>query len=431
LNTSFTIYKAGSYTAPTALGTLSGTITAGQLSTFSVDLTGYSSDNTLSDFTAHISPTSMPSLGTFVCNCTVKTYINGVLTIDSMVMDLTSTQILTVLVRSGTGSGLLSQTLTKNVTVELPPKRSITHSGTLSADVPGTIVFTISPTPISNANIRVYYDTISTSSAPQQCGTGTSTGNTATTTCTIPAGVYYLYISLDIDLYKISNYSTSGLVYLGIKILLQTNPTGKVYSDTSGTTLATIGSNVRMWKDLAGGSYNFISNPSAPYPTYAQIGGVNAIYFGNGYLSTVNAFLNQNMSSFTFEIFIYPTAREQITLFVRQHDGFDTYDWMYIGTNGNLGYQSSNSSKTPDLGITINLNSWTHIVITGTGIYINGSKVLTRIFSYSGSTVNDNRVMIGWGGTRFYLTEYNVYSSNMSDAKVTSSYTDIRTKYGV
>ncbi len=128
--------------------------------------------------------------------------------------NITSTQTLTVIVRSGNGTGEVAKTLTTNVTIAIPPKSSITYTGTLSLNIASTIVFTISPTPSSNANVKVYYDTISTSSSPTQCGTGTSIGNTATTRCTIQiSGQYYLYISLDIDLDTISNSSSAGVIY--------------------------------------------------------------------------------------------------------------------------------------------------------------------------------------------------------------------------
>ncbi len=431
-NTTFSIYKPLTYTAVSGLTNLTGTITAGQVSNFSISLIGYSQDNTVNDFSAHISTGAIPTLGgTFKYNCVIKTYINGVLNIDAIVMDLTTTQTLTVLVRSPSGSGVTTATLTTSVSVAVPPTRSITHTGTLSLNSPGTMTFTISPTPLSNSNVKVYYDTISTSLLPTQCGTGTSTGSTATTSCTITTpGKYYLYISLDIDVNKIS--STSGLVYVGVKILLQTNPIGNVYSDSGGTILATTGSNVRVWKDLAG-SYNYISNSSSPYPTYATIGGVNGILFGNGSLSTVNAFLSSGMTNCTFEILVYLTSNARSTFYVRQNPGYDTYDWIFA-ENGNIFWHKSNNTlRFWNTGASAPLNSWQHyVIVSNSGIYRNGSKESTFTYSYSSAVVPDNQVLIGWNETsNHYISEYNVYSSEMTAMEVTTLYNGIRTKHNI
>ena len=433
-NTTFSIYKPITYTAVSGLTNLTGTITAGQVSNFSITLIGYSQDNTVDDFSAHISTGGIPTFGTFKYNCVIKTYISGVLNIDATVMDLTATQTLTVLVRSPSGSGLTTATPTTTVSVAVPPTRSITHTGTLSLNSPGTITFTISPTPLANSNVKVYYDTISASLSPTECGTGTSTGSTATTSCTIrTAGKYYLYISLDIDVNKISNSSSSGLVYLGIKILLQTNPVGNVYSDSGGTILATTGSNVRVWKDLAGGSYNYISNSSSPYPTYATIGGVNAICFGNGSLSTVNAFLSSGMANCTFEILVYLTSNARSTFFLRQNPGNDTYDWIYA-ENGNIFWHKSNNTlRFWNTGASAPLNSWQHyVIVSNSGIYRNGSKESTFTYSYSSAFVPDNQVLIGWNETsNHYISEYNVYSSEMTGVQVTTLYNGIKTKHNI
>ena len=170
-------------------------------------------------------------------------------------------------------------------------KRSIIHSGTLSPSVSGTITFTISPTPISNANVKVYYDTITTSSSPTQCGTGTSTGNTATTSCTIPAGGYYLYISLDIDLDKISNYSTSGPIYLRTE--LQNAVVLSATKTTSGIPIPDVfvdQTTARTFYDLTLGgnvsSYGFIakfrdnSDPNGIYNTTHGSNGSMIMYTG-------------------------------------------------------------------------------------------------------------------------------------------------------
>ena len=49
-NTTFSIYKPLTYTAVSGLTNLTGTITAGQVSNFSITLIGYSQDNTVHDF---------------------------------------------------------------------------------------------------------------------------------------------------------------------------------------------------------------------------------------------------------------------------------------------------------------------------------------------------------------------------------------------
>ena len=64
-------------------------------------------------------------------------------------------------------------------------------------------------------------------------------------------------------------------------------------------------------------------------------------------------------------------------------------------------------------------------------MYLNGTKVATNAFTYSGITVPDNSVIIGWGGIKYYLAEYNVFSYEMTDSNVSSSNTAIRTKYGL
>ena len=74
---------------------------------------------------------------------------------------------------------------------------------------------------------------------------------------------------------------------------------------------------------------------------------------------------------------------------------------------------------------------WTNIVITSSDLYINGTKIITYTFTYSGVTVPDNYVIIGWGGIKYYLAEYNVFSYEMTDSNVSSSNTAIRTKYGL
>jgi hypothetical protein len=287
---------------------------------------------------------------------------------------------------------------------------------------------------LSNSDVKVYYDTISTSLLPTQCGTGTSTGSTATTSCIIPtAGKYYLYISLDIDVNKISNSSTSGLVYLGVRILLQTNPVGNVYSDSGGTILATNGSNVRVWKDLAGSSYNYISNSSPPYPTYVKIGGVNAIYFGNGLLSTVNAFLSSGMANCTFEILVYLTSDARSTFYVRQNPNSNTFDWIYA-ENGNIfWHQNNNAIRLWNTTAKAPLNSWQHyVIVSNSGIYRNGIKESTFTYSYSSAVVPDNQVLIGWQeSSNHYISEYNVYSSEMTAVQVTALYNEIKTKHNI
>jgi hypothetical protein len=315
--------------------------------------------------------------------------------------------------------------------------RSITHTGKLPLNSAGTITFTISPTPGSNSNVKVYYDTISTSISPTQCGTGRLTGSTATTSCTITTfGIYYLYISLDIEANKISNSSTSGPVCPGMIIGLQTNPTGKVYSDSAGTALVTTGNNVRLWKDLLGGSYNYVSNASTPYPTYATIGGVNAIYFGNGgYLSTVNACFSSGMTNCSFEILVYLTSNAKSTFFVRQSPGSDTYGWIYA-ENGNIfWHQSNNNGRMWNTGASAPLNSWQHyVIVSGSGIYRNGSKNASFPYYYSSVSVPDNQVIIGWNyysNSYQYIAEFNVYSSAMTDAQVTTLYNRIKTKHSI
>ena len=74
---------------------------------------------------------------------------------------------------------------------------------------------------------------------------------------------------------------------------------------------------------------------------------------------------------------------------------------------------------------------WTNIVITSSDLYINGTKIVTYTFTYSGVTVPDNSVIIGCGGIKYYLAEYNVFSYEMTDSNVSSSNTAIRTKYGL
>ena len=315
--------------------------------------------------------------------------------------------------------------------------RSITHTGTLPLNAAGTIKFTISPTPGSNSNVKVYYDTSSTSLSPTQCGTGTLTGSTATTSCTIKtSGIYYLYISLDIEANKISNSSTSGPVGPGMIIGLQTNPTGSVYSDSAGTTLVTTGNNVRLWKDLFGGRYDYVSNPSTPYPTYATIGGVNAIYFGNGgYLSTVNACFSSGMTNCSFEILVYLTSNAKSTFFVRQSPGFNTYDWIYAENGNVFWHQSNENGRMWNTGASAPLNSWQHyVIVSGSGIYRNGSKNASFPYSYSSVAVPDNQVIIGWdyySNSYQYIAEFNVYSSAMTDAQVTTLYNMIKTKHNM
>jgi hypothetical protein len=217
---------------------------------------------------------------------------------------------------------------------------------------------------------------------------------------------------------------------------LQTNPTGKVYSDSAGTALVTTGNNVRLWKDLLGGSYNYISNPSTPYPTYATIGGVNAIYFGNGgYLSTVNACFSSGMTNCSFEILVYLTSNAKSTFFVRQSPGSDTYGWIYA-ENGNIfWHQSNNNGRMWNTGASAPLNSWQHyVIVSGSGIYRNGSKNASFPYYYSSVSVPDNQVIIGWNyysNSYQYIAEFNVYSSAMTDAQVTTLYNRIKTKHSI
>ena len=237
-------------------------------------------------------------------------------------------------------------------------------------------------------------------------------------------------------IFVVSTLSFSDIRVPGMIIGLQTNPTGKVYSDSAGTTLVTTGGNVRLWKDLLGGSYNYISNPSTPYPTYATIGGVNAIYFGNGgYLSTVNACFSSGMTNCSFEILVYLTSNAKSTFFVRQYPGFNTYDWIYA-ENGNIfWHQSNENGRMWNTGASAPLNSWQHyVIVSGSGIYRNGSKNASFRYYYSSVSVPDNQVIIGWNyysNSYQYIAEFNVYSSAMTDAQVTTLYNRIKTKHGI
>ena len=132
----FTITPAGAYSAPTGLTNVQGTINSGSLSSFTVDLVSYSAYNTILDFTAHISP-SVPTLGSFVTNCTIISYSNGSLSISTTVLDFTTNQYLTIFVRSGTGSGYLEKTLTIAVTIVSPSWSSFILWNGTSTNKPG------------------------------------------------------------------------------------------------------------------------------------------------------------------------------------------------------------------------------------------------------------------------------------------------------
>ena len=63
----------------------------------------------------------MPQLGTFVSNCVINNYSSGLLTMTATVSDFASSQTLTVLVRSGSGSGIIAISLTLGVSIQQPP----------------------------------------------------------------------------------------------------------------------------------------------------------------------------------------------------------------------------------------------------------------------------------------------------------------------
>jgi hypothetical protein len=135
----FSITPTGVYSKPTELRNVQGAINAGSLSTFTVDLVNYSAQNTILDFTAHISPSATPTLGSFVTNCTIISYdnLNGRLSINTTLLDITTNQYLTVFVRSGTGSGYLETTLTIGLTIVVPSWSSFILWNGTSTKTPG------------------------------------------------------------------------------------------------------------------------------------------------------------------------------------------------------------------------------------------------------------------------------------------------------
>jgi hypothetical protein len=122
-NKVFSVTAEGSYAPPSAISTVTGIITAATSSPITVSLSGVSASNgnIASDFTAHIGP-SAPVIGTTAINCSVTEYnaSTGVLTITCDVYENAGANTLFVIVRSGTGSGVIKAVLSTPVAVSAP-----------------------------------------------------------------------------------------------------------------------------------------------------------------------------------------------------------------------------------------------------------------------------------------------------------------------
>ena len=107
--------------------------------------------------------------------------------------------------------------IVRTLSATLPAARRVisSYTGSLEGSKAGTLTVTMSPTTgITNgASARAYYSASSTDASPTQCGTGTCTSaGVATVTCTMPIGTYYLFTSLDVDAYMISQAAATPLV---------------------------------------------------------------------------------------------------------------------------------------------------------------------------------------------------------------------------
>jgi hypothetical protein len=170
-------------------------------------------------------------------------------------------------------------TIVRTLSATLPAARRVisSYTGSLTASTSGTLTVTMSPTTgiTSGALARAYYSASSTDASPTQCGTGTCTSaGVATVTCTVPGGTYYLYLSLDVDAYLISQAAATPLLasmdwnsYILYNQPKVTNPgwekqhaafarpSANAYSDAYATFIRAVVDNT-MYRDTSGVEWN-------------------------------------------------------------------------------------------------------------------------------------------------------------------------------
>jgi len=229
------------------------------------------------------------------------------------------------------------------------------------------------------------------------------------------------------------------LYFSNIIFKLTTFPTGTVFSDSGGTTLATSSGTVSLWKD-SNNAYNFSLGIA---PTYSTAGGINAIYFsGNSFLAASSLALN-NLNSYTLETVVYLTSVSNTSYFIaKQYNGINSYN-RFRSESGTIRWNTHNGSSVISSATAISANQWYHIVVTYDGttgsIYINGSlststgaslPILDDIYSTNGNTLG---AWTGDGNTygpNMYMAEFNAYSVCLTSNNVNASYTSRRSKYG-
>lgn len=244
----------------------------------------------------------------------------------------------------------------------------------------------------------------------------------------------------------LQNYNTNNIarptlvtfVYFSNPIFrLGTSPTGSVYSNSIGTSLAVPTGTVQLWKDT-GNTYNYGLGTAA---TYQTIGIVNAVYFVPNQFLSGSALSVNNLATYTFET----TVRLGSTsgcFFSKQRNGVNSYV-IFRFTSGQILYSPYAGGTTVSSTVgALTINTWYYIVLTYDGstlkIYINGT--LNNSNGGSGAAIPNDTVptcsLGAWSGdgniySTMYMAEYNVYSTAASQADITVSYLSRKSYYGL
>jgi hypothetical protein len=218
---------------------------------------------------------------------------------------------------------------------------------------------------------------------------------------------------------------------------LGTVPTGNVYSNSAGTTLAVPTGTVQLWKDT-NNTYNFGLGTA---PTYQTIGSVNAVYFvPNQFLSGSGSAVN-NLAIYTLETTVRLGSTTGV-FFSKQRNGINSYV-IFRYSSGQIIYQPQNGGTgvSSTAGV-LTTNTWYYIVLTYDGtavrLYINGT-LNNSTTGTGGAIPNDTNPTCSLGawtgdGNTFstlYMAEFNAYSSAATASDITNSYNSRKSYFGL
>jgi hypothetical protein len=236
---------------------------------------------------------------------------------------------------------------------------------------------------------------------------------------------------------RASNYITSFTYFSNPLFQLGTFPSGYVYSDSAGTTLATATGTVQLWKDR-NNTYNFGLGTA---PTYQTVGTVNAVYFvPNQFLSGSASAVN-NLATYTLETTVRLGSTTGV-FFSKQRNGVNSYV-IFRYSSGQIIYQPQNGGTgVSSTAGALTTNTWYYIVLTYDGttvkLYINGT-LNNSTAGASGAIPNDTAPTCSlgaWTGdgntySTLYMAEFNAYSSAATAADITNSYNSRKSYFGL